>query len=67
MLTLSAVTYSISYLVQSQLEPFVDLPTLLVETMKDLTLSRVLSGYIPKSMKFELSEMTELRSKSIPQ
>ena len=64
-LTLSAINSSISSLGGIQFEPFVNLPTLTVGIMTDLSLSGVLAGDIPKSMKFGLSATTELVPKSI--
>ena len=67
LLTLSDVTYSISCLGRSQLQPFIVLPNLVVGKMTDLSLSSVLAGDSPKSMKFGLSSATELCLKSILQ
>ena len=54
-----------SFLGRSQSEPFFNLTSLVVGTMTDFSLSGVLVGDSPKSMKFVLSVTTKLRTKFV--
>ena len=65
LLNITTVNYSQPCLDANQSEPSVNPSTLVVGPMMELSFSVVLAGNSPKSVKFGLSETTELLTKSI--